>query len=184
MPRSTASQNVTALTATVCRPCFLVSVAFANETVYCWTGLGNLSWGGQTWTGVGTLGTISPIAEGSDVNARGITLTLSGIPAQLFSDVTTNMASGKTAQVYFGFLDQNGALVADPIPAFIGMVDQARVQMGTDTATLSITVESRLVDMNRARGGRFTDQDQRQRYPSDGSLKYVHFLQDERIDWK
>jgi hypothetical protein len=181
--RAVSAANAGQLTATLVRPVFLVSLAFANETVYAWTGVGNLVWEGNTYLGVGQLGNVSPIVEGSEVSAQGITLTLSGIPANLLSDSLTEIQAGNLAQVYLGFVDQNGVLVDDPIPAFIGLLDQPTIDASTDTATIAITVENRMSDMNRARGGRYTDQDQRSRYPNDGSLKYVHFLQDSRIGW-
>lgn len=184
MPRTLTSAAVTQLEATFVRPTFLVSMAFANETIYAWTGVGPLVWNGQTWLGVGNLGDISPIVEGSDVSAQGITLTLSEIPAELLNDSMSELMAGKLAQVYLGFLDSSGALIADPIPAFIGLIDQPTIDLATDKASISITVENRLADLNRARGGRYTDQDQRARYPNDGCLKYVHFLQDEHFTWQ
>jgi hypothetical protein len=184
MPRTLTSSAIAQLKATKVRPAFFVSMAFANETVYAWTGVGSLSWDGHTWLGVGILGEVSAIVEGSDVSAQGITLSLSGISSELLSDSMSELMAGKLAQVYLGFLDTDGALIADPIPAFIGLIDQPTIDLSTDKVTISITVENRLSDLNRARGGRYTDQDQRARYPNDSSLKYVHFLQDEHFTWK
>jgi hypothetical protein len=184
MPRDVSTANEAQLEAQFNRPCFLVSLEFADETVYAWTGLGDLSWDGNTYTGVGKLGDVSGIAEGSDVQADGIELTLSGADTSLLAEAMGQMQSGKRACVYFGFVDDTGhALVADPIPAFIGMLDQPNIDLGTETSTIVFSVENRLTDLNRARGGRLTDQDQRARYPDDGSLQYVRFLQDHRISW-
>lgn len=182
--RSLSATNSAALDAQLVRPAFLVSLAFANETVNAWTGVGDLVWQGNTYQGVGYFGSLSTITEGSDTSAQGITLTLSGIPSALLNDSLNELQTGKLAQVYLGFLDETNHLIDDPIPAFIGLLDQPAIDLNTETATITISVENRLVDMNRQRGGRYTDQDQRARYPNDGSLKYVHFLQDSRIDWK
>lgn len=182
--RNLSIPNAGELGKALVRPVFLVSMEFAGETAYAWTGVGNLVWQGDTYKGVGKFGGLSPIAEASDTSAQGITLTLSGISSMLLDDSLEELRTGKLAQVYLGFMDENFLLIDDPIPAFIGLLDQPSIDLGTDTSDIKITVENRLVDMNRQRGGRYTDQDQRARYPNDGSLKYVHFLQDERIDWR
>ena len=174
----------TELLSTSVRPFFLVSCAFADETVYMWTGAGNLTWSGHTYLGVGSFGNISPIIESIDTQAQGIQLSLSSIPLDLLNQSMTQMQTGKQCWVYLGFMDESGNVIADPIPAFMGMMDQPTINIDTNTATVTISVENRLSDLNRSRGGRYTDADQRARYPNDGSLKYVSWLSDQFIDWK
>jgi hypothetical protein len=165
------------------RPLFLVSIQFSNETIHVWTGIGDLSWSGSTYKGVGTLGQISPIVETTSTEAQGITLSLSGIPTELLGEALDNMTVAGKASVYLGFLSSSGALVADPILAFSGITDQPSVDMSTDSATISIAVENKLTDLNRARGGRYTDADQRARHSTDAGLSYVSWLQDQFINW-
>lgn len=186
MPRTLDSNTAAQLTATSVHPIFLVSIGFSSEVVYAWTGVGSFTnpYDGNTYLGVGTLGNISSIQEGSDVQAQGITLTLSGIPTELLDDSLSSIQFGQLAKVQMGFLGSNGALVGAPIQAFIGLVDQPEISIDTNTATITISAESRLADMNRAPGGRYTDQDQRARYPNDGSLKWVAYNQDARYVWK
>lgn len=185
MPRNLDSSTISAIVSTVVCPVFLVSIAFSNETIYAWSGVGNLSWNGNTYTGVGQFGSVSAIQESSNVTAQGITLMLSGIPANLLDDSLGNLQFGQLAQVYLGFWSiPNGALIGSPIPAFVGLVDQPQIDIDTKTVTISISVESRLADMQRAPGGRYTDQDQRSRYPNDGSLKWVQYIQDIHLPWQ
>lgn len=40
----------------------------------------NISWNGETWIGLGTLGGIDVISEGASLEARGVALKLSGVP--------------------------------------------------------------------------------------------------------
>jgi hypothetical protein len=173
----------TEITSRFIRPLFLVSIQFANETVYVWTGVGDLIWNSSTYKGVGTLGQISPIVETIQTQAQGITLSLSGIPNNLLGDALNQMTSAGKAYVWLGFMDPSGNLINDPIPAFIGLTDQPTIDLSTETTTINISVESRLADLQRARGGRLTDADQRQRHPNDGGLKYVAWLQDQFVNW-
>jgi hypothetical protein len=166
------------------RPLFLVSIQFANETIYVWTGLGDLSWSGHVYKGIGTLGQLSPITETTETQAQGITLSLSGIPTDLLGDALDNVTVSGKASVYLGFLSSAGALVADPILAFSGLTDQPSIDMSTDSATISIAVENKLTDLNRARGGRYTDADQRARHSTDAGLSYVSWLSDMGVNWR
>lgn len=166
------------------RPLFLVSLQFSNETVYLWTGVGDLIWSGATYKGVGTLGQISPIIETIETQAQGVTLSLSGIPNDLLSEALGQVTASGKAKVWLGFMDASGNLINDPIPAFQGLIDAPEVDMSVETSTISIAVESRLADLQRARGGRLTDSDQRSRHPSDGGLQYVSRLQDHFFQWK
>jgi hypothetical protein len=184
MARSLTSGAQAQLTARKVRPVFFVSMQFADQTIYAHTSIGTITFEGQAWLGVGTLGEISSVSEGGEVDAQGISIKLSGIDPNLLNEAINELNSGGIAQVFLGFLDLNGALVADPIPLFVGLMDAPEIDIDTDTATIAIAVENRLSDLNRARGGRYTDQDQRQRYPNDGSFQWVSYLQDQHFNWK
>lgn len=173
-----------AIEATYARPLFLVSCQFANETIYVWTGIGSIVWDGHAWIGVGTLGNVSAIAETIETQAQGITLSLSGIDSSLLSDALTQTYGGGKAKVWLAFMLANGSLVSDPIPAYLGDMDQTTIDMSTEDTTISIAVENGLSELNRARGGRYTDQCQRQKYPTDGGLKYVSWLNDQFLNWR
>jgi hypothetical protein len=147
-----------------------------------WTGVGDLVWNSHTYKGVGEFGSVSTIQEGSEVQADGIKLTLSGVPTDLLNEGLNEVMQGKLAQVYLGFLDNNGTLI-DPIPLFIGLIDEPEIDISTETAKITISVENRVSDLNRNRGNRYTDARQRARYPNDASLKYIHMLMDYKFNW-
>ena len=183
MPRDITSDAKAQLTASIVQPCILAQCQFRNETIYAWTGIGTLSWNGHTWLGVGTLGQMSQISETTDLSAQGWTLTLSGIPSNLLTDTLDEMSTAEQALLYLGFLS-NGSLIGDPIPAGVGMMDQPTIDLSAQEATITIDVETRLSDLQRSRGGRYTDADQRSRYPGDGSLRFVSHMQDVFINWQ
>lgn len=181
--RSLTSAVITQLEASAIRPVFLVELQFANENVFVWSGVGNLVWDGNTFQGVGTLGAISPIVETIDTQAQGISLTLSGIPAQFFGDAMNEVTTAGKAVVQFGFLDASGNVVNSPIVAYTGQMDQPQVDVSSDTISITIAVENRLSDLQRARGGRYTDADQRSRHPNDSGLMFINQLSDKFINW-
>lgn len=184
MPRPDATAAfITALAQPIIRPAFFVQATFATATLYLWTGRGNVSWNGKTWTGVGTLGSVSTIEEGSTVEARGITLTMSGIDATMLGDVLNEVQQGLPAIVYVGLFDENLTLIPNPVTAFAGRMDQPTLDVDGTTATISIACESRLMDMNTPAERRYTDEDQQRDYPNDRGFSFVNGIQEVTIYW-
>src|ERR1700686_3259759 len=111
MPRGLTPNQLAAVQSAYLRPAFFVQMTFTSGPVYVWSGLGSVVWNGQTWLGVGSLGTISNIEEGATIEARGITLTLSGIDPTLLADVLGEFQVGLPAIVYLALFDENNAMI-------------------------------------------------------------------------
>lgn len=183
MPRPGMSTAIlAAFAAGELRPVFFVQVQFISGTVYLWTGLQPITWNGQTWSAVGMAGTISAIETGHDVEARGITLTLSGLDTSLLPDVQSEIQLGLPAMVYVGALN-GSTLIASPVLAFGGRVDQPMSTIDGAKADLAINCESRLVDMNVAIDRRYTNDDQQRDWPGDLGLSFVPGVQEMTLYW-
>lgn len=183
MPRDLSSPMIAPLTSNFIRPCFLVSIAFKSQTVYCWTGAGNLIYGGNTYLGVGDLGKLGAITEGSDVQAYGTTITLSGIDPNLLSESLTDIQLGAPVTIYFALLDSNGNIYGTPYPAFVGTVDKPSIQVGTSAVTISLALENRLSNLQRANQRKYTSADQDLYYPGDMAFNWVESLNDQALKW-
>lgn len=153
----------------------------APNELYFWTGFGDLSLDGNIYTGAGDLMAISELRESSDIAAYGATLTLSGIPTGLVGLALAEPYQGRRAVVKFGTIS-NGVKTSAVV--FTGEMDQMGIQMGPETVTISLDVESRLVDLQRARIRRYTDADQRLRFPNDRAFEFVTRLQNESLEWQ
>jgi hypothetical protein len=173
--------------ATVARnvpPILLLELVFDSVTTRVWSGWGDLVWGARTFTGAGTLGAVSPVEEATELRATGLDLTLSGIPSSVLSLALSEPYQGRLATVWMGALDPNTfALVADPYQIFQGRMDVMTVADSGETATITISVESRLIDLERSRERRYDDADQKIDYPTDRFFEYVPSLQDIEIKW-
>ena len=93
MPRPLTPAVVTAIESAYVKPAILVQITLLTGPLYIWNGVGPLSWSGATFQGVGQFGNISSIEEGSNVQARGITLTLSGFDPSLINDALNEYIS-------------------------------------------------------------------------------------------
>jgi hypothetical protein len=183
MPRSMSDGYVAAIRSAMMRPVVFVLATFTSGPVYLWSGIGTTDWGGHTWTGVGTLGSVSTIEEGSTVEAKAITLTLSGLDSELLTGITDEFQVGLPVSVWLGVYDDTGALIADPVCAFSGRMDQPTLDVTGATASISINCESRLVEMNVAVDRRYTNEDQQLDFPGDRGFEFVNGIQEAQIYW-
>jgi hypothetical protein len=184
MPRIDATPAfVAGLEQPTIRPALFVQAQFATATLYLWTGRGSVSWNGHTWIGVGTLGGVSTIEEGSTVEARGISLTLSGIDATALPDVLNEVQQGLPALVYLGLFDDSLTLIPNPVCAFAGRMDQPTLDVDGTSATIQINCESRLMDMNTPAMRRYNNEDQQRDYPNDQGFSFVPSIQELTIYW-
>jgi hypothetical protein len=179
--RDMTSAYLAAISSAMLRPALFVQATFVSGPLYVWSGMGPITWNGQTWIGVGTLGTVSTIEEGSTVSAKGVTLTLSGLDPTLLEDVMEEFQVGLPALVYLGVFDATGALIADPVCCFSGRMDQPTIDISGTTASIAINCENRLVEMNVSVERRYTDEDQQLDYPGDLGFQFVNGIQDAQI---
>lgn len=166
------------------RPALLFFADFPSQPTYAWSGYGTLQWNGHDWTGTGTFLTLSEIEETQEMKATGIGLSLSNVPADLVPISENEDYQGRTLEIYLMLFEEDGTtIIQDPIMLFRGRMDQMEAVEDVPTAIINMTVESRLVDMDRAREGRYTDQDQKMRFPGDRGLEAVAALQDRKVNW-
>jgi hypothetical protein len=183
MSRTITPAVLAELAAGVVRPAIFVESQFPSGYLRLWSGLGEITWGGRTWAGAGTLLNVGAIEETTDVVATGTTVTLSGIPTDLVSLCISDARQGLPGQIYLGFLTAAGAVIAEPVMAFAGRLDVPTIMDGADRCEIQITYESRLIDLNRAREWRYTHESQQQISPGDRGFEYVAGLQEREIRW-
>jgi hypothetical protein len=160
-----------------------VELDFSSGFLRCTTAAYDFSWNGYTWLGLGQLGTIEPIEEGGQLEARGVAMTLSGIPASMISTALGEHYQGRACRLWFGQLNATTrAVVADPVGPVSFRMDTMAIELG-DTATIRLTAESRLVDWDRPRSRRFNDADQKLDYPEDQFFNMVEEMVEKTIVW-
>jgi hypothetical protein len=180
--RSLSANMVTEVSASQLSPIILASLSFATP-VNLWSGYGTITYAGTGYLGIGTLGTISPVEETTDLAARGITMQLSGVPTAMIAVALSENYQGQACSVMFGALDSSGALVSTPITIFSGRMDVMSLNDDGQNATIGMTAENKLVDFRRPREVRYTDEEQRNIYSGDKGLEFVNSIQEKEIYW-
>jgi hypothetical protein len=183
MPRTLTPALEAAIAAGKVNPFYMAAIQFLSGPMYVWTGIGTITWNGHDWLGVGTLGGVSSIAQSSDVTAENITLTLSGIPSDMVSAAIGECRQNFSVEVWVGMMDDAGAIVLDPVRAFAGRMDVPTINDAGDSASISITAENPLVDLQRASERRYTHDDQQIDFPGDKGFQYVPAIQEWNGVW-
>lgn len=165
-------------------PIFLVEMDFSSGFVRAWSGYGDLAWNGHTWLGAGELMEIDPVEETASFVANGASFKLNGIPSAMIAVALDQDYQGRAATLYLGMLDSSGAVIADPVEVFGGLMDTMEIDETGEIASITVNVESHAVALKRPKEWRYTHEDQQIDYPGDMGFEYVAGLQDKEITWK
>lgn len=160
----------------------LVELDFPSGFVRANTSAITFEWDSHTWYGVGNVGSVDAIVEHSDLQMTGVSLTLTGIPSEMVARVLGEHYQGRSCRMWFAPLDDNYIVLADPVLVFSGRMDTPDIQLG-ETASISLTAESRLTDWERPRVRRYTNEDQLSEYPGDRGLEYVAQMVEKTLVW-
>ncbi len=177
---SAGMQNVT--DDSVVRPFFLVDLYFDTNLRF-WTGLGSLTHGSKDYIGAGDLLNISTFDEDSELSAVGATLTLNGVKTTLVQKARDENYQGKVATIKLGAFDETGSIISDPVTVFSGFMDVMTINEGAETSTIELTLENKLLLLERANERRYTNEDQQIDYPGDKGFEFVNALQEKEIVW-
>jgi len=188
MTRTIATANKNETTAEVFRPVLFLFLDLDGGDVLVNSSDQDIAWdfdgdsSDETFSGVGQFGSVSVINESADLKASGIQCMLTGVPTTHISNALSESYSGRTAKLYIGFLNASRVLVADPMVIFAGRIDAMDIQIGK-TASVSVSIESKLVDWERARIRRYTNEDQRNLYSTDEFCEFVVQTVEKELVW-
>lgn len=164
-------------------PALLVHIEFESADLHLWNGIGDLVWNSQTFLGNGWFQNFSPVREEGEMSPQGIDITLTGIPQSLVSLVLAQSVQNKFGRLYLGFLNDAGVIIQDPFLMYEGNLDVPTLSEAADGPTINITIENRLLDLDRPRDFRYTNQSQKIFYEFDRGFEYVESLQDWEGYW-
>jgi hypothetical protein len=169
--------------ATELKPFYAVELSFDSGTLRFWTGYGQISANNYVWDGAANVLNFNEITEATDLSAKGINLTFSGLSTNIIAVLLGENYRGRSAKIYVGALDSSNQPVSDMYQIFAGRMDVMTITETGQTATIQINIENVLIDLERPRTRKLTSEEQLERYPGDTSLQGVGALQDRQISW-
>lgn len=157
-----------------------VEMEFDSGTERFWNGYGTVTIGGEEYYGAGDILGFSAVEEVSEIAARGVAITLSGLNTSMISAALQENYQNRPLTVYYGVIESG---VYSTATLFKGRMDTMNIVESGETSTVEITAENRLIDLERARTYRYTSEDQKALYPNDLGLDFVADLQDKTVNW-
>lgn len=178
MSRTVPAGILNALAGEVVEPFYAVDASFSSGAVRVWTGIGDRVINGNTYTGAGALLSISGMDEVADLSAKSITVTLTGLDPAILSLALGEPYQRRKLTVFFGVQSESSV-----VEIFSGQMNTMTIEDSGDVSTISVMVDSKLVELERASNRRYTSESQKSRYPNDTFFDYVAKLQDRQIVW-
>ncbi len=154
------------------------------EPVYAWTGIGTLSFGGNTYLGTGSFGSLDAVRESTDGSAVGVKVTLNGIPSEMASDIDDQFRRGARMDVYVLAVDESWRNVVGQ-PKLLQRLRTDTCDIGDGGATLTVTIqgESRMREQQRPTIKRYTNEYQLRKHPGDVFFEYLAAMTEVPILW-
>ena len=154
-----------------------VELMFDSGALRIWSGIGDKSIDGQTYTGTGSLLSVGGIEESDGLSAPGASISLNGVDSSLVSLAIQEPYQNRDCRILLGSGD-------DFFEIFSGFMDVMTIEDSGEACVVNLTVESRLIILDRKIPLRYTQETQNSLYPGDTFFSTVASLQDKKVDWK
>lgn len=154
-----------------------VELMFDSSPLRIWSGVGDKIIGGNTYTGTGSLLSVGGIEETDDLSSPGATVSLSGVDSSLISIAIQEPYQNRECRILLGSGN-------DFFEVFSGFMDVMTIEDTGGTCTVNLSVESRLIILDRIVPFRYTQETQQSRYPGDTFFSTVASIQDKKLTWK
>lgn len=182
MSRFESADNASASTRPSVRIFVACDLDFVSGNVRAHDGIGPMTWGGNTYDGVGTFGGIEIAEESIDVIAMPLRLKLSGVDAGLVALAMDEVYQGRQATLYFGLVDTTThQLIDTPEVLWEGMMDQMTVNLTDGVGEINVSCEHRL--RREPRIARYTHEDMQLHYSGDRFFDLLPTIAGYRGKW-
>lgn len=178
MARSIPAGLLAILTSGTVEPFYAVEMMFDTAPLRFWTGIGDRVIGGNTYLGAGSLLNIGDLEEIGDLSAKSATVVMSGLTTEMVSLALVEPYQRRVCRILFGAIGSD-----DVIEMFSGKMNTMTIEDAPESATIALTLESRLIELQRAKTRRYNHESHISRYPGDLFFSVVADLQDRQVVW-
>lgn len=171
---------VTALrTGTAARHLFLY-LDHSQGAVRAWDGIGEFTFGGNTYLGVGGMVSIQGVSNSADVQNHVLEILLNGAPLSALQ-ITDPDIRGRAATLTAVWLDEDGGVSASRI-VFSGVGDNLRSKIDRDTVSLNARIRAKMADWGTIPRAFYTPGSHNRIYPADTGFNQVKNLENATVN--
>lgn len=154
----------------------LVEAHFA-QGVQRWTNWPlNLTWGGNTFLGLGTLGNVSEARESDSGTGEKVTLTLSPVPPEILTLALGGVENyrGRPINVYTWAVGSTYQPIGNPVLRHTLVMEQVGIKREKESGAIELTcMPAGANGTRRALGLRISHAQHRRQYPTERGLEYA-----------
>jgi len=145
------------------------------------TGVGEIVIDGQTYLGVGQMGSVGAVETQSDEKPVSLNLELSGIPGNLLTDALGTKMRGSDATLYVYAQSDAGQMKA-AAPAVVGTIASYNVQVGDDNV-IQVGIADEFQLYEKSINNFWTEQSQLALFPDDHICRFTAQMAEREISW-
>ena len=162
---------------------FAVKAEFDTDNILVWSGIDDLVIGSDTYTGAGTLLSMSNTEENLELKSNGIVVGLSGMDTTVVNYALTENYQNRPITIFMGYVMGGTNEVAGTLTLFKGRMTNLVINDTPEGSRVTIDAENRLVDLDRPSNLRYTKESQNFLHDGDTGFNRVASLQDKQINW-
>lgn len=161
---------------------YAVDLDFPSGHVRYHTGSGNLTIGANTYTGIGTLGSIQGTPERVKLGSERWSYLLSGVDPSIVPESEIDNSFGRAVIEYEVWINPTTNAVLGYETNREGRMDRIRRRDGA-SPIIEVSVENRLAIIDQADGWRYTSEHQAQFFAGDTGCDQVKDLESKEVIW-
>lgn len=164
----------------------LVEMDFASGPMRVWTGFGTLRAGGQDWSGLGELGSISEIEQPVGGTAPECSVKLSWVDPAMVARALGDEAEykGRIIRIYAQHFDDAWQALDSPVGIATGFMDVLKISaQALRTREIVLTFEWLFARRAISPFATLSDADQRALHPGDMFCSHISDMQNKVVTW-
>jgi hypothetical protein len=162
---------------------FAVEAQFDTDTVRLWTGIDDITINSNTYTGAGSLLSISGVEDNFELKSTGLTVSVSGMNEEVLGYALSENYQNRFLTLFLGYVMGGSNEVSGVMTLFKGRMTELAVSDSTEGANILVNAENRLVDLKRPSNLRYTKNSQKYIDANDTGYNRVNSIQDMEIVW-
>lgn len=164
-------------------PFFAVKGQFDSGTVRLWTGTEDITIDSETYTGAGSLLSMTGVEENSDLASTNLIVTLSGMDQTVLNLALSENYQNRRIDAFLGFLDGGTNEVKGKMNIFGGRMTQMTISDSAQGSQVTINSENRLVDLDRPSNLRYNRGSQQFLDSTDTAFRHVQENLEVELIW-
>ena len=171
---------VTALRKGLASPFEFVFLDHPTDPARFWTGVGDETFMGETFKGVGRLARLSRLVDTGELQSHATTISLSGVPLDMLVFADDDIKN-RVVQIWRRWKDVEGRFFADFRLIFEAKMDFATSREDGERGTITITTRSPISDLQTISNVVWSNEQLQADFPGDTGLDRLSDLVDKEI---